>query len=379
MARTTSAAMQQLMELSGAQQAQIERWQKKGFLPRFPRAFQGGGGSRSVLTDEIVDRARHLVRYARQGAAAPAPISLIATLSEPDVGLLRAAVLDGVDTIRRRAGGEVRGVQTAEEAATKRWIGLDRRARRAGLSWALRDFEEGPVKDLPTSRLVDLMTVIARDSDEEITSEDLNEATWDVLQTLKLSGPGLGDGVFLLDMFVNPPPGLDPALRKAFSREQFPEVFAHARRLLMESSSHGDMRSVVEQAPEGLLVRACRVVPAARRTQMLAIQSARIAVARQAGDPTLDGLREWADLGMTYESKQRMTCHPMWLRWGMHLSGGVTAKGDAVRIVSHLQYPQLLADTEEYIVFLLSLMPPEPLQRILNHDFPDGASVETIE
>ncbi|MEU2074505.1 hypothetical protein [Streptomyces sp. NPDC013489] len=226
---------------------------------------------------------------------------------------------------------------------------------------------------------MEFATLIARDSDEEVTPEALDEATWDALWMMKLSGPGLGDGVPLLDMYLNPPPGMDPALLKAFTRERLLETFAQARRLLVESSSHAHLRSTVEQAPDGLLVRACRVLPVARRVQMLAIQSARIAQAREAGDPALDDLRDWADFGMTYENKDRMTRHPMWLRWGMHLVGGVSATGDATRIVSALQYPHFLDDTEEYLWFLLSLMPQEPLVRILNRDFPDGASVTTVK
>ncbi|MFF2950859.1 hypothetical protein ACFVVU_05830 [Kitasatospora sp. NPDC057965] len=120
MPRTTSPALRELMERTGATQTQIERWQQHGYLPRFPRSYAGGGGSRSVLTDEIVERAQLLADYARPGALDHKPISLIASLAEPDVGLLREAVVGHLTAAHQRLGMDVTTTVPAEASASPR-------------------------------------------------------------------------------------------------------------------------------------------------------------------------------------------------------------------------------------------------------------------
>ncbi|WP_331718485.1 hypothetical protein [Streptomyces virginiae] len=379
MARTTSAAMRELMELSGASQAQVERWQKKGFVPRFPRSYTGGGGSRSVLTDEIVERARMLADYARQGASDRSPISLIATLTEPDVGLLREAVVESITALHRRLGMDIEAA-SPEQAANLRLAAADQKARRQGRMWTLRDFAEGPVKEGSALPLAELLALLNRDSDDEIDPGDLDEAVDVVMRMLRVSGPDTGPGIPLMSLLEEPVEGAVTDARMVFPPGAAEQARAEIRRLLLAAPTFNAECELVRAAPADKLIRACRLVPQARRVQIIAVSSARIAYLRHTGELTAEMFSGWHDLGMSYADMQRMEAHPMWKRWGKMLAGGgVKDSADGHRIAVCLEDPALLDQLEAYIAFLASLIPARALHRLAFHQFQPGEARMALE
>ncbi|MFE7464732.1 hypothetical protein ACFU6R_11610 [Streptomyces sp. NPDC057499] len=347
MARTTSAAMRELMRLSGASQTQIERWQKRGFLPRFPRAYAGGGGSESELSDEIVERVQDLIDHAQQGTLKMGPISLIATLSEPDVALLREAVIENLAAGRRRLGMDVRA-DSPQEAARARLGAAERKTQRAGRTWNLENVETGPVRE-ESPYSPELVALFFRDSDEEIYADDLEVAVDDMVEFLKrnvsrLSGAPVGAL----------PPDLEANIR------------ADARRRLLAAPTFRDQCDLVRSAPEDLLLRACRLVPQVRRVQLAAVHSARLAHALHTGTLTAEQLGTWHDFAMPVVNIQRMQAHPMWTRWRI-FAGAESDSGDGSRIVECLEEPSLLDDLELFVDFLASLIPLHALYRLAFH------------
>ncbi|MDV9186815.1 hypothetical protein R6L23_00940 [Streptomyces sp. SR27] len=360
MARTTSAAMRELMRLSGASQTQIERWQKRGFLPRFPRAYAGGGGSESELSEEIIERARVLIDHARQGTLTMGPISLIATLSEPDVALLREAVIENLVAGRRRLGMDVRA-DSPQEASRARLGAAERKVRRSGRTWNLENVETGPVREVsPYSP--ELMALFYRDSDEEVDADDLEVAVDGMVELLKenvsrLSGVPVGAL----------PPDLEANIR------------ADARRRLLAVPTYRDQCDLVRSAPDGLLLRACRLVPQVRRVQVAAVESARLAYALHTGALTVERLGTWHDYAMPVANIQRMQADPMWTRWGSPVisAGAVSDSGDGPRIVVCLEEPNLLDELELFVDFLASLIPVHALHRLAFHrPEPGGRTVK---
>jgi hypothetical protein len=348
--------MRELMELSGASQAQIERWQKRGFLSRLPRSFAGGGGSQSTLNEEIVERARLLADHARQGTLTLSPISLIATLAEPDVALLREAVIANLTALHRRLGMDVHAA-TPQEVAMSRLGAAERKARREGRTWSLRDIATGPVREGSLLPLAELVSLFNRDTDEEIGAEDLEAAVDVVVRGLKVTGPGLEDGVPISSLL----PGTEAELR------------AEVRRLLTSAPTFRGQCELVRSAPSEQLIRACRVVPLARRLQVVAVNSAVIAHARHAGVLTPEMFSGWHDLGMSHTDLQRMTAHPMWARWGKMLAGGgVHDSGDGQRIAVCLESPAILDELETYSGFLVTLVPEPALHRLSSRPLAPG-------
>ncbi|WP_111603753.1 hypothetical protein [Streptomyces sp. Amel2xB2] len=351
MARTTSTAMRELMELSGASQAQIERWQKRGFLPRLPRVYTGGGGSESALSEEIVERARLLADHARQGALTMGPISLIATLSEPDVALLREAVIENLTQLRHRVGMDVQAC-SPQEAAIARQSAADRKAKRQGRTQRLKDIATGAVKEGSALELVELLTLFNRDTDEEIDAGDLEAAVDLVVARVKENLSRLiGVPVDLL------PPEMEAGLR------------ADARRQLLGAPTLRDQCDLVRSVPEGLLIRACRLVPMVRRVQIAAVESARLAHAVRTGTLAAKRLGAWQDFPMPYANVERMEAHPMWERWGSKVieAGAVRDSGDGPRIVVCLENPGTLDELETYADFLVALMPAQACHRLAFH------------
>ncbi|MFF0561941.1 hypothetical protein [Streptomyces sp. NPDC004266] len=360
MARTTSTAMRELMELSGASQSQIERWQQQGFLPRFPRAYAGGGGSRSVLNEEITERAHLLAGHARQGTLALGSISLIATLAEPDIELLREAVLKNLTALRKRAGMNITA-SSPEEAGLSRLAAAQRRARREGRAWNLKDFETGPVRTGSMDPLVEVFALLNRDSDEEINPDDLETAVDVLVKGMTVSGPGFGEGF---------PIGLLVSMTKP---EGLQELRDEIRRILLGRRTFPGQCELVRTVPADQLIRACRLVPLARRVQIAAVASARIAQMRHNGERTEKSSSGWQDLGMSYADMQRMTEHPMWKSWGEMLAGGgVHDSGDGLKIVHCLENPATLDQLEGYIEFLVSLIPAHALHRLASYQAKPG-------
>lgn len=353
--------MRELMELSGASQEQIERWQEQRFLPRFPRAYAGGGGSESALSEEIIERARLLAAHATQGASTMSPISLIATLSEPDVALLREALIKNLTTLRHRVGMDVRAA-SPQEATIARQTAADRKAKRQGSSRSLKNIATGPVKEGSALQFVELMTLLNRDTDEEIDAGDLEEAVDIVVGHIKENlSRRIGVPVGLL------PPDMEARLR------------SDARRQLLGAPTFHDMCDLVRAVPESLLIRACRLVPLVRRVQIAAVESARLAHALHAGTLTAEKLGVWHDFPMPYDNVQRMEAHPMWERWGSKVieAGAVRDTGDGVRIVVCLQNPAILDELDAYTDFLASLMPAQAFHRLAFN--PPGPGTLTIK
>ncbi|WDI18363.1 hypothetical protein PS783_12550 [Streptomyces enissocaesilis] len=343
--------MRELMKLSGASQAQIERWQKRGFLPRLPRAYAGGGGSESALSEEIVERARLLAEHARQGALTMGPISLIATLSEPDVALLREAVIENLTELRRRVGMDIRA-SSPQEATIARQSAADRKARRQGRTQSLRDIATGPVREGSALQFVELLTLLNRDADEEIDGADLEAAIDVVVVRVKEN----------LSRLIGVPVGLLPADMEVGLR-------ADARRQLLGAPTFRDQCDLVRSVPEGLLIRACRLVPLARRVQIAAVESARLAHALHTGTLMAERLGVWHDFPMPYANVQRMEAHPMWERWGSKVieAGAARDSGDGPRIVVCLENPVILDELEAYVDFLAALMPKRAFHRLASH------------
>lgn len=340
--------MRELMELSGASQSQIERWQKRGFLPRLPRAYAGGGGSKSELSNEIVERAKLLADHATQGTLTMGPISLIATLSEPDATLLREAVIKNLAALRRRVGMEVQAL-SPREAALARQSAADRKAKRQGRTWSLKDIGTGPVREGSALQLVELMTIFNRDTDEEIDDGDLEAAIDMMVARVKENlSRAIGVPVGLL------PAGMDMGIR------------ADARRHLLDAPTFDKECDLVRSVPESLLIRACRLVPIVRRVQIAAVESARLAHALYTGSLTAERLGEWHDFPMPYDNVQRMEEHPMWGRWGSKVieAGAVRDSGDGQRIVVCLLNPATLDELEDYADFLVALMPTRAFHRL---------------
>ncbi|MFD8477252.1 hypothetical protein ACFV2E_35225 [Streptomyces globisporus] len=357
MARTTSTAMRELMDLSGASQAQIERWQKRGFLPRLPRAYAGGGGSKSMLSEEIVERARVLVDHARQGTLTMGSISLIATLSEPDVALLRDAVLENLAAGRRRLGMDVRA-DSPKEAAMARLGAAERKAQRSGRTWNLENVETGPVRE-ESPYSPESMALFYRDSDEEIDTDDLEIVVDGMVELLK-ENVSRRSGVPVGAL----PPDLEADIR------------ADARRRLLAAPTFRDQSDLVRSTPDGLLLRACRVVPQARRVQLAAVHSARLAHALHTGALTAEKLGTWHDFAMPVANIQRMQAHPMWKRWPIS-AGAVHDSGDGTRIVVCLEEPSLLDELGLFVDFLASLIPVHALHRLAFHrPEPGGQTVK---
>ncbi|MFI8265573.1 hypothetical protein [Streptomyces sp. NPDC085665] len=352
--------MRELMQLSGASQTKIERWQKRGFLPRFLRAYAGGGGSESELSEEIVERARLLADHSRQGTLTMGPISLIATLSEPDVALLREAVIENLAAGRRRLGMDVQA-DSPQGVARARLGAAERKARRSGRTWNLEDVETGPVREeSPFSP--ELVALFYRDSDEEVDADDLEVAVDGMVELLKenvsrLSGVQIGAL----------PPELEAKIR------------ADARRRLLAAPTFHGQCDLVRSVSEGLLLRACRLVPQVRRLQVAAVHSARLAHALHTGALTADRLGTWHDFAMPVANIQRMQVHPMWTRWGSPVmsAGAVSDSGDGPRIVVCLEEPSLLDELELFVDFLASLIPVHALHRLAFHrPEPGGQTVK---
>ncbi len=309
-----------------------------------------------MLTEEIIERAHLLVDHARQGALDLSPISLIATLSEPDVVFLREAVIEDMTAAHRRLGMDITAA-SPQEAAMFRLGAAERKARREGRTWDLRDFTEGPVREGSMLPLAELVALLNRDSDEEISAGDLEAAVDVVMRMLKVSGPGLGNGVSLTSLL----PGMAGELR------------AEIRRLLLAAPTFRAQCELIQSAPADLLIRACRLVPQARRVQFIAVQSARIAYLRHTGELTPEMFSGWHDLGMSYADMQQMTGHPMWKNWGKTLAGGaMKASADGHRIAVCLEEPTTLDRLEGYITFLSSLIPAQALHRLAFHQFQPG-------
>lgn len=353
--------MRELMELSGASQAQIERWQKRSFLPRLPRAYAGGGGSKSELSDEIVERAKLLADHATQGTLTMGPISLIATLSEPDAALLREAVIENLTALRRRVGMDVQAA-SPREAALARQGAADRKAKRQGHTWSLKDIATGPVKEGSALQLAELMTLFNRDTDEEIDEGDLEVAIDIVVERVKENlSRAIGVPVGLL------PPGMEAGLR------------ADARQHLLGVPTFDKECDLVRSVPESLLIRACRLVPMVRRVQIAAVESARLAHALHTGSLTAERLGEWNDFPMPYDNVQRMEAHPMWERWGSKVieAGAVRDSGDGQRIVVCLLAPAILDELEDYVDFMVALMPARAFHRLaFNPTGPESLTVQ---
>ncbi|MFE1367633.1 hypothetical protein ACFW84_25815 [Streptomyces anulatus] len=357
MSRTTSTAMRELMELSGASQAQIERWQKRGFLPRLPRAYAGGGGSKSALSDEIVERARRLIDHARQGALTMSPISLIATLSEPDVALLREAVLENLAAGRRRLGMDVQA-DSPQEAARARLGAAERKAGRSGRTWNLENVETGPVRE-ESPYSPETVALFYRDSNEEIDTDDLEIVVDGMVEVLKENVSRLS-GVPVRAL----PPDLEANIR------------ADARRRLLAVPTFRDQCDLIRSTPEGLLVRACRLVPQVRRVQLAAVHSARLAHALHTGTLAAEQLGTWHNFAMPVANIQQMQAHPMWTRWKMS-AGAVHDSGDGARIVVCLEQPSLLDELELFVGFLASLIPVNAFHRLAFHrPEPGGQTVK---
>lgn len=351
--------MRELMEQTGVSQAQVERWQKRGFLPRFPRSYVGGGGSGSALTEAIVERARLLAGHARQGALDLSAISLIATLTEPDVELLRDAVIDNMTALHRRLGMDI-SAASPEEAADRRLAAAERKARREGRAWSLRSFAEGPVREGSLLPLAELLALLNRDSDEEIDPGDLDAAVDSVIRMLKVYGPSMEAGVPVTSLLL--PDAVD-------------QMRAEIRGLLLGAATFRDQCALVRSAPADRLVQVCRLVPQARRLQIVALSSARIAYMRHTGELTAEMFSGWHDLGMSYADMQRMTAHPMWKSWGKMLAGGgMNDSGDGQRIAVCLEDPATLDRLETYTAFLGSLIPAHALHRLAFHQFKSGES-----
>ncbi|MFJ4186242.1 hypothetical protein [Kitasatospora sp. NPDC089509] len=329
MARTTSPAMRELMQRTGATQTQIERWQQYGYLPRFPRSYAGGGGSRSVLTDEIVERAQLLADYARPGALDHKPISLIASQTDPDIGLLREAVVEHLTAARRRRGMDVTAASPAE-------------ASRARLGVADRLGGDSP-------RFAELFALGHRDSDEEVDPGDVEAVVNDLLEVLKVRGTGMPHGISVTQLFP----------------DQIEQVRDLIRNQVLAIPPYRQQCELVRTAPADQLVRACRAVPSSRRLQVAARASAQIALMRHAGTLTDDTFKGWHDLGMSYANSQRMMTHPMWVSWGHRIvNGAMHDVTDGEEIALGLYRPTLLDSREEYMNFLASLIPVHALHRM---------------
>ena len=340
--------MRELIELSGASQAQIERWQKRGFLPRLPRAYAGGGGSESSLTEEIVERARLLAGHARQGTLTMGPISLIATLSDPDVALLREAVIENLTRLHHRVGMDVRA-SSPEEARHDRRVAAYTKAKREGRTWRLKDIATGPVKE-ESHQFNELLTLFSRDTDDEIDRDDLEAATDVIVGRVKESLCRLTGAPIAL------PPDEEAALR------------ADACRRLRGAPTFREQCDLVQSASDGLLVRACCVVPQVRRVQLVAVESARQAHALHTGTLAAEALGARSHFPMPYANVQRMEVHPMWERWGSKVIGGaVRDSGDGQRIAVCLDTPDLVDQLEDYTHFLATLVPEQAFHRMAFH------------
>lgn len=361
--------MRQLMKVTGASQPQVERWQKKGLLPRFPRSYEGGGGSRSVLTQEITERAQLLVGHAKQGTQVLSTISLIASLNEPDVGLLREAVIESMTAMRRRLGMDIAAAATPDETGRQRLGAAERIACREGRMWTLQDFAAGPVRKGSARRLAELLALFHRDTDEEISEGDLEAAIDLMLEILHVSGPVLGTEMPLSRM-LNELPWL-------FLPGQADQLRTETRRMLLGIATFHGRCTLVRSAPNDQLLRACQLIPLARRMQLLALNSARIAHLRHTGELTEQNFAGWHDLGMTYADKERMTAHPMWQEWGQMLASGARSDHtDGHHISVCLEDTDTADRLQEYVDFLVSLMPPRALQRLVFYQFaPDEPRV----
>ncbi|MFI8767399.1 hypothetical protein ACIGN6_21135 [Streptomyces sp. NPDC053792] len=220
-----------------------------------------------------MERAQLLANHSRQGTLTLSPISLIASLSEPDVDLLRAAVVENMRALHRRVGINI-SASSPQEAAVL-LATFERKARREGRTWGLHDFTVGPVREGSMEPLAEVAALFSRDSDEEIDPYDLEGAVDAIMNGLTATGTGLGDGV--------PISLLVP--------DKVEEIRAEVRRRLLGTPTFQDECELIRSVAADQLVKACLVVPLARRVQVIAVKSARIAHLRHTGEPTEGAFR----------------------------------------------------------------------------------------